>query len=74
MKGYVFLIDTLLCPFNRHFFIKMYFCYIFNMKGYVLSIDTFSYIYIYINMELEFSQRKFQYSNFPLYFLQMNTL
>ena len=30
------------------------------MKGYVLSINTF-----YI--ELEFSQRKFQYSNFPLY-------
>ena len=32
------------------------------MNGFVLSIDTFSYIYIYI--ELEFSQRKFQYSNF----------
>ena len=61
----------MLCPFNGHLFIKRYFIYIYiyiyisNMKGYVLSIDTFSYIYIY--MELEFSQRKFQYLNFPLY-------
>ena len=37
------------------------------MKGYVLSIDTFSYIYIYIYMELEL-----EFST--LFILQMNTL
>ena len=41
------------------------------MKGYILSIDTFSYIY----MELEFSQKKISVLEFfTLFILQMNTL
>ena len=50
----------MLCPFNRHIFIKRYFWYISNMKCYVFSIDTFSYIYIYIYIwNLNFHKEKF---------------
>ena len=34
--------------FNRYLLVKMHFWYISNKKGYVISIDTFSYIYIYV--------------------------
>ena len=62
----IYIQYEMLCHFNRHFFIKRYFRYISNMKCYVLSINTFSYIYIWnLNFHKEnFNTRIFHFIHF----------